>query len=91
MKKENTHKGFYGFYTESDLDSMRSECCGHEYDVITECGAMCDTLYEGCVGWRHVVVELVIEYWEENILPDTVGEEDLTKMAEAMEVGRNDN
>jgi hypothetical protein len=73
MKEELKYKGEFGYYTESDIDSMRSESCGYEYDAINSIGDMCNVLYEGCVGWKHMDVNEVIEYWEENIFPDSVG------------------
>ena len=76
------YAGAYGFYTESDLDSMRAECCSYEYDELCKIGDMCNLLYEGCVGWKHMEIGEVVEYWEERILPDTVDEAELVKMAE---------
>jgi hypothetical protein len=54
-------------YSKSDLESMRAECCSHEYDQISGSGDLCDVLYEGCVGWRHTLVDEVVEYWEEHL------------------------
>jgi len=70
MTKERLHKGECGFYTDTDIESMRAECCGHEYDKLVGSGDLCDILYEGVVGWRHLIVDEVIDYWEYNILPD---------------------
>ena len=76
------YAGAYGFYTESDLDSMRAECFNYEYDALCSIGDLSNVLYEGCVGWKHMQSEEVVEYWEEEILPDTVAEAELAKMAE---------
>ena len=54
-------------YSKEDIDSMRAECCGHEYDKLVGSGDLCDILYEGVVGWRHMLVDEVVDYWEENI------------------------
>ena len=82
------YSGRYGFYTESDMDSMRAECCSHEYDKLVGSGDLCDILYEGVVGWKEIIVDEVIEYWEDNILPDTVDEDELLKMENATGVGK---
>ena len=70
------------------MDSMRAECCSYEYDKLVGSGDLCDILYEGVVGWKEIMVDEVIEYWEENILPDTVSEDDLLKMENATGVGK---
>jgi hypothetical protein len=70
MTAERLHKGECGFYSDTDIESMRAECCGHEYDKLVGSGDLCDILYEGVVGWKHIVVDEVVDYWEYNILPD---------------------
>lgn len=61
-------------YSADDIASMRAECSAHEYDALRGSGDLssltfmfASTLYDGCVGWKHMPDKGVIDYWEANI------------------------
>lgn len=54
-------------YSADDIASMRAECSAHEYDALSGSGDLSSFLYDGCVGWKHMPENGVIDYWEANI------------------------